>query len=1523
MIEYYLKLIESFKEHKISELIQAINGRLLAALEAPIVINLPPPTTEIAKYVSQKLEKFKPFSPEVTKYIKEINAEGVPFTNFGTDPDSVWRIKTFLNALYYARLTFLDLENIDIRKWDRSLAHLQLVYSNTIQSAYQASYLLTHLDLDLNDIFGAEYQLIKPILTEYTQKLFEQAQPLVAPFKSNPASYTVGVISGIAINQMKTSNNEGDLDYEFITQFSALLPSYLEHFTNKIKEFSSNYIEDEPAINQEKLLELQNAGQHLLSEINQLKTNNVFLPLKFLNYIHIIRNVITLSITIFEQIKNLSNSTQDAIRDKLRLIKYTLLPQLFGLVDKIEDQLLLKPGILSKPLMKELNRLYDLIIYYASGPVDFDEKGEELLRIEDSKFINLRLEQTYKRIEAANKKTFKIKFIIQAFNKFFDVLDDYPNITVSQLPIDVKRKLIKYYKVLHPYFTQFDAALNNAIIDGLNNPQSWMSYVGKMVHTPADQIAPLLAKRDALYELLVKDKNSETFHIKLNNQLIHSVKNTDLSLFPFVQEPRAAGSKIDDVFILDEATAFKLGKRENWAWANLADGSIILDLANQANLDNISSDQALDLVEWYTRKSAKIMSARDTYDAFLDLLKKNGHPQAIIMNDEAKEQCRKLYYILQPYFVSSLKESEEVITFDKEFTHFITNKSKQTEFKAPLLEKNDQFFQEFFTEHDLRWKDRIEFFNTLATLTYTREQDTVVLVKDTNPRADFVIQHTRYSKFAHQFRNKVYLLTEHLNQPMQAQLKQKPGLPFPELEEELQPLAQPQQVLALKRIFNSLYHLEGIALELEKLQKVSSKATYTPQKLHNKYQKATYVSHLLAGYNHLNEIIHAIKQLAVDPHFSPLVEELTEHAREGLALFNQHTEPYTTDPIQVGNGEELAYNSIWYVLNAFYIAPQHIRQLRQLHHTSPKELSALQNEAKEMTQKIELVITNSHSYFRLFLQTSNMFALYNGLKAKFYEFIHTTHEAVSSNLDQFRSEIFTPMLLEADRYEAKLGLMPGVLSGPLKQITDTYFKGLINPMGLDSKTHITLVCDQAPFAQRRAPIQKQLNKAHAELNVQTKEAALFDSLLERISEYKHSCDAYYPDLTVADARKKLIAEYKLMLPRLVKMRQLIAITPSAEDVDRKLDQLLNAETNEYDPKFDHLFALVKAATYYYAGLKATQVMNTDTAEAQLNYLDELENKQLAEDALFVQQYAENSFTKQMETLCNSHVGLQYIHKQYSKELCAYLLLLKESIVKKSITTENIDQDIKQSLVEYTNTFEQQNFEEFHQLDATRAVLAQFITYFSTARIAIDDKKSVFESQRTLARKTALINHLVVVADEGFLSIAEHMKHIQNSQKPPQEKEDLIQQLKQYEQHQHLTIEQLIDRTKNSNPLKIEDEAQIKTLTALKESVQLSVPERLDYLREKTKYFDFKDTLLAHEYVHHSILIFLKKCILSLLEILHLYTPKHERLFNSLHESINNPTPISDLTTRYGLFAHAPEIKTYNASAPILVPNPTG
>lgn len=1333
MIAEKIKLLESIKQRQYSKLIELIHARIIDTLKSPH------------------------FNSRLAPYLSKMNKEGIPFTDYDLDPDNISQIKKLINALYHGRQAVLDIEAVDLNQTNKTVENLTLLYNHTTHEAYQACYLFTHLDVDVREMFSEELQLLVPILGQlqtFVEDHTEDTKKFAASLRSYPLSYKIGEITGIAVEQMQP--NSGDLDYKFLTQFSAELPGYINKLTGFIRKYSYEIMEKEPALDNAHLQELQTSALTLLNELENLKTNSIFLPLKVINYIHIISNIITLSMSSLEQIEHFSDSSQDVIRDNLAQLKYVVLPSLFGLVDKIEENTMLKPGTLSRPLMEQIKPLYELLIYYASKPVDFQEKGEELLSIEDSRFVALRLERTYKRIDGANKALFKVKKAQDALINFYDILDNplYKDLAIHQLPQEVKTQLIGHYKLLRPYMAKLDVDLNDRLIDSLQGPEVWTSYLSSPWRwlrgtLPADHVSIIVAKRDGLQNLISKKRATHQFHIDLNMDLIDSVnKQTNLVLFPYSGET--------NVFTIDERAALNI--------TDTTKTTLVFRTAHDNTLLNnpkeLSADQALDLYQYYRNKREKFLVAKNAYDEFNILLKKqslatakNGILRLDRMDKSTRDQCRNLYNLFQPYFINGIPEEwrASALSFDKALVHSFSDETLPSSSPTiDMFEQLNEHFQIYFTEIDLSWGKKSRGYERLAQEKLDAESNASVLEHDKNigKRGHHLIQHTNYSKGMHEFRTNFNQIITLFNESMQAELKFKSsGLPFPELDNPDTLAMQSKQVLALKRIFNGLYHIECILIDLEKLD--------------NRSTETRYMYHLLQAYGHIEEIIKITQEVAADPHFGLIGRQLFENAQTLIATIQEHSDAYQVTPLEVPHNETVTYNALWYVMNAFHIAPKHIRSLRNNNYLTAEELNELHLNAKKTTVNIEAIIKSSGSYFQLFMQTPNMFFLYRDLSSRLNEFVTTSHDTVINNLEQFQAKIFTPMLLEADQWEDKLGLIPGTVSGPLKQITDEYYKGLLHSIKLDSKTHIGMICDEAPLETRQNVTSEKIAHAKRQLAKLETNYKHINDLFAKIKSYQQLSGGILPtsEMIIEFSRQDLIETYKKALPKLVLLKKKVIVDPTTNPKNEALDILLNSQLEEYAPHFSQIKNLVEASHHRYLSAKASYEMELSTATEKLSYIDALTLQQSQANLVFVKEYTTESFDRQMTVFCNRHIGLQYTDKEYRNKLKEYLMTFKDSIIDEAKTADDINLSVKNLLKKKIKLFEEENFTKYYHLDTVRVALSEFKNYFSVSHLAIESSFSVFEDEETLARKTRKINKIIDIAENETLDIDARISQI--------------------------------------------------------------------------------------------------------------------------------------------------------------------
>ncbi|WP_058533070.1 hypothetical protein [Legionella saoudiensis] len=1823
MIEEKLRVIESFKRNQLSKHVERIYAQIFDVLNS--------------KHVSPQIRQY--FAPE------RINASGVPFTGFELEPDNITQIKKLINALYYARLSFIDLENINIRELRKASPNAQLLISNTIETTYEASYLATHLDVDLKEMFREELDFILPHLAQVQQLAEKNAQATKDAIQPYPLAKTVGEITGRTVDQLRPLG--GDVDYNFLTEFSALLPSYINQLTEKIESYSSQIRQNEPKLNQKKLDEIQNAALHLLNDIENLKGNKILVSIKFLNYIHILRNLITLVMSTLEQVGELSEFSQDVVCGKLSQIKYDVLPKLFGLVDKIEVNCMLNPGTLSTPLMANAQKLYEALVYLPKKAIDFNARGEELLQIEDSRFIELRLELAYKRIDAANKTLYKTKQAQDAIDAFFDELEkpEHKNLSLHQLPAQVRTQLTRHYKIFKPYVERLNVDLNDQMSAGLLGPQAWSSYTTRSTWSSyisrpwsfitraldPDHVSFILPKRAALSALVDKNEVTQLFHIRLNRDLIDSVyKSAQLALYPYnrqtnvytLDETIPLGIKKDEVpltiektqlltlrknflslntlikrTIREEQTHLTLNQLDNdnkirlrnlydklrpylpylteqkeslqnfeqyltailanrivdtketptiadvssllkscstslsriqseWsttdnAYYDLQQAQFLDEQAAAAFLDEetkklkfekrdnsphtllknpeqLTADQTLELCEWYRNKHNKFQVARQAYNDFIKLLQihsaqemhsgaqgplrpydsstpsiynidesnpQNTQTNILIAAPEQlaaaqaielyalyhnkynkfqaarqayvefnkilqehnlhenifdlsrlpaplKEQCRNLYAVFQPYFVTSSQRTNEMLNLDRVLVDLLSNNPvvatdlpvvtlfKDAEKHFTLVEKNwrqkkqlfmrlaqekspteaaflellrankikgtvqniealndqvktqcrnlynvfqayfvcaapvarredilkldrflaaalskkkidekilpvvdlfevlDEHFENYFANVSMDWHHKNQQYIRTAQEKLFEENEAASLSLNLKQgeRAYRLLKDTNISKGIAEFRTALYGIRALFNEAMRAQLvPQTQGVPYPEMEDPYKQLAQSMQVRAIKDIYNCLFHIEGIAHELENLNDYNLHGPYTSlgEASMAKLWKWNYVSTLLQAYGHINEIIKLSERLASDPHYSFITRELVSKAQNLYAIIQGQSFAYQTAPEQIPVPGTVQQNSIWFALNAFYIGPNHIRSLKNKNYQSTEELNTLYKNAKHATLTIEAMIKNSHSYFKLFLQSPQMLLLYRELMQKLNEFTTTAHDATLNNIDKIRPGIFTPMLLEADHWETKLGLAPGSLSEPLRRITNEFYKGFLETLDLPSEKHVALICDEKPLQERISILDNKIAKTQKNIERVKEEYAGLKTLYQYVQEYKRYA---HPDLlskmqplsihpyTFEECVHRLQEQYKKTLPILAQFRDAkkVNIDKSTYDDAHLLDQVCSEKLNAYDPQFSEIEGWITASYHYVLGLVSTYEMRLHTATEQLAHLKEIESAQSQENLDFIHDYTTRTFDRHLKKLCNRHIGLQYTDQEYRKELRKELLTFKAQIIAQAKTVKDISLSLETQLQEKIAEFEWKHYEEYAQLDRVLVVLAQIKGYLSDATKKKNEQKvnSVHKPESKLkdplTEKSELINDLYGIATNA------------------RDEDELLTQDHEYE----------ADDVEEEHGLRPHNAALQISMPA----EPLSIKERFEEIKKRVKQPRFESVLLApNRHMDTFSFAYLKACFLSLLEALNLYTSTRKRFLENMNEAVDKPQKLdAALIVRFGLFVQLPK-----------------
>ena len=723
---------------------------------------------------------------------------------------------------------------------------------------------------------------------------------------------------------------------------------------------------------------------------------------------------------------------------------------------------------------------------------------------------------------------------------------------------------------------------------------------------------------------------------------------------------------------------------------------------------------------------------------------------------DVKRKLRNLYGIFQPYLAHSILSP----ALDKSLVDILGSDigglcpGVKT---ATILGLHDSVMNRCFDPIKTIIERRTQTFSSLAgTLISQASANTALVQSDGEAaRAHHVIKHQACSKAISEIRTSLFSLKSLFNDSVRAQLQESAiGIPFPELEDVNNMLAQSSQALGIKRLFNCLYHLEEIMRNMEGLS--------------DKSAESVYVYNVIRIGMHIYAAIDLAQSLAATPSLLVMVGDVQRNLQKAYAAIMELRRHYVPEAVEVdGTIVDLSMGHsavLSYTLNALMVLPEHIKALRGDHDLSEAEIASLSQHAEKVTTDIERILANSSSYFRLFLEIPTMYGLFGDLKSKLAEMATASHDVVMDNLDYINNHLLTNMLLEADRREDYLGLRPGTLTYTMKELFDAFYQGLLQPLGLKSQRTIALAGSMFPIQQRLQAANERIVAARTEQDPVTHKIESLERLLKRIAAYQNKMQPrvvygleIYVDAEVE--KRQMMASFKKLLPLIKEVKPYLgADIPTVSDEDQALDVLLNGCVPA-EPPLINIYALAVASLSYFKGLSASYQLTLGAAQEKVAYLDALKVKQVDLNTVFTDNYTQASFKRQAATLAAKLNGLAYSGEQYHLDLAAHLQTTEAEIVGLAKSTEDIDKTVSQLLLKKVTQFDEVNYRDYYHLNKMMAAISQLQGYVDQSMLAVAQKNSVFENENTLKKKTELVKTMYSFANDTTIPIADRLSHL--------------------------------------------------------------------------------------------------------------------------------------------------------------------
>ncbi|KTC65386.1 SdhA, GRIP coiled-coil protein GCC185 (plasmid) [Legionella adelaidensis] len=1297
----YLELLEELKGKHLSVVIRKLREDLLKKLTSPL------------------------FSAEMRSFMVTLNEDEVPFRDFEEEPAPVSQIKKGINALYHLEQALLDVEKTDFRllKPIQAILDLRMLYSKTLHHVYLALFPLMHFDVSLPEIFANEIATLRPILAQLFSLAVQYQQRATLPKQEQIEGIVknTGLAVGVMLDQMQA--NSGEVDYEFITQFTARIPHYLDRLNLYVAQLSESIVKHGPSIDKKKLEGLQADASQLLHSLENLKANRFVVSIKIINYIFVVRHTIILTMSIFKEIGHVTDSTQDILREKLALLKYKVLPELFEVIEKIEVEFMLVPGTLSKPTMEKISRLYDLCIQHLQKIIDFNAKGRELLTLEDDRFLQLRLQNSYQRISEHNRALALFRVSEIAVKNFFAILrkDKYKSLRLCELPPFTRKQLLIHFSFFHHLVRQIEPHMYNIILVGLN-PSSHI--VRSSSFLAEGQVTKVIPLERALQSQLRKAVADHQFHVQLNENMVASVI---LDSNPAVYPCRSLNP-----YLIDERKIFQSPSHFENSRFNQLDGEYYLD--------HPSGHQVVDLIAYYDFKLQEIARAQIAYEQFLRLVElwELGDTQ----NIEKRSKFQKWYSLFQAHFYFSAL-GMHTVAFDKALVNCFNEDQSSNLTQEVILENLRPLGNILATAQDRfeqKKKEMVQLFKK-----QTSEEGELEKLSLLSPaaRAEFIISHTHFSKFSHDLRGYIQQIFTIFNQPMRRELTpMMDQVPYPEMVSDQVALEVPEVLGILRRLSNSAFHLHQAAVHLEELREKSTEVTF--------------VLTFLKAAKHFREIAEIVKRLANTPFIYFIKQDLEEKLQAFKKAFLGVKEIYVWE-IPPAAPEMKGKDAITLVLNALLLLPVHIEKRVKKQPLRAEEVEASRSHSQNLARTIADIIVRSDSSFQLFLSLPTMYGLYTHLQEKLSILSTCTHDTVTAHLEDIKNTCLVDLLNHADEWEDKLFLQPGLISNPLSRLLDIFFKGLLEPLNLSSSTHLNLIDNIAVYDKR---VLKQAARIESAVVLQNE----LHEHLEKIKEFEICLSDFQRENTTHPSDQETLQQKNSCLkhaflalhPFLVKERPFLASVNAGKGHASSItDSLLNAYLSDESARLENIEFLVRVAKSWCKGMIRTQKLIIDSANEKIAHLASERQVQEQVHKKYKLEYANRIYRRLLKP-ASLHCNFIHVNDEYSEALRAVLRRHQPALVEEALRTDNVKESLENAISLRVLDFEQENYKKYNQLESIMAVFAQLNSYVEKSRLHLVNSHPLFENADTLHQKSALIAEAEAIASDKEQEVEERL-----------------------------------------------------------------------------------------------------------------------------------------------------------------------
>lgn len=428
------------------------------------------------------------FSDELRKHFIQENPQ-IPFEILDTDPSQVAIFKKLINALENTEKALREIEEINIER-NRYTAS---VAADIVKASYYAIHemygilqLINHSNADIQNIVGPHLQTLMPQLALVSQSL-DQLRP------EHPEE-SAGVMLADVIKMLPQKKETVQGSLETLNKLIFELPHYFEELQKLIAVDTLKNTNE--SITKTKKYQATtrkntNQSQKYLERLNIASE----IP-AFVSYLSLIKTLT--SHTRFLLALPLTNQAYLLAAEKLNDIKHNILPQIISELEKTEESMALKPGLLTEPAIKQMDTYYTKLAMQidemakTTGVINSTQvsmpqkilissknKEKKITPVAD---LTVMMDDVFfaKRRAKQLERLHEIQFSAQdntkkeAAERFFDKVGSFSPIwyswSLAKLSDSDKEILVNEYRLIQPYFAALYPDTDQLIVDALTKP---------------------------------------------------------------------------------------------------------------------------------------------------------------------------------------------------------------------------------------------------------------------------------------------------------------------------------------------------------------------------------------------------------------------------------------------------------------------------------------------------------------------------------------------------------------------------------------------------------------------------------------------------------------------------------------------------------------------------------------------------------------------------------------------------------------------------------------------------------------------------------------------------------------------------------------------------------------------------------------------------------------------------------------------------------------------------------------------